>query len=73
MRSPTWSVMTFVAALSLAAILALLPGTWLWWSLYGLGITVNVLGFTVLNDQIQQECADQGHDRDDGFHDRPGL
>jgi predicted MFS family arabinose efflux permease len=44
-------------ALSLAAILAALPGTWLWWSLYGLGATVNVLAFTVLNDGFAVELA----------------
>jgi predicted MFS family arabinose efflux permease len=35
---------------ALAAILAGLPGAWVWWSLYGLGATVNVLAFTVLNE-----------------------
>ena len=46
-----------LSALSLAAILALLPGTWLWWSLYGLGITVNILGFPVLNDGFAVELT----------------
>ena len=46
-----------LSALSLAAILALLPGTWLWWSLYGLGITVNILGFMVLNDGFAIELT----------------
>jgi hypothetical protein len=35
---------------ALAAILAGLPGAWVWWPLYGLGATVNVLAFTVLNE-----------------------
>lgn len=37
-------------AFALAAIVAEMPGSWLWWSLYGLGATVNVLGFTVVTD-----------------------
>ena len=37
-------------ALALVAIVAEIPGTWLWWSVYGLGATVNVLGFTVVTD-----------------------
>ena len=46
-----------LSALALAAILALVPGTWLWWALYGLGATVNVLGFTVLNDGFALELT----------------
>jgi hypothetical protein len=46
-----------LSALSLVAILALLPGTWLWWSFYGLGITVNILGFMVLNDGFAVELT----------------
>jgi predicted MFS family arabinose efflux permease len=44
-------------AAALAAILAELPGSWLWWSLYGLGITVNVLAFTVLNEGFEVSLA----------------
>ena len=44
-------------ALCLAAILASLPGTWVWWSLYGLSATVNVLAFTILNDGFAIELA----------------
>ena len=40
-------------AVALAAILAALPGSYVWWSLYGLGATVNVLAFTVLNDGLR--------------------
>jgi predicted MFS family arabinose efflux permease len=46
-----------LSALALGAILATLPGTWLWWALYGLGATVNVLGFTVLNDGFAIELT----------------
>jgi MFS family permease len=46
-----------LAALSLAAILATLPGTWIWWALFGLGATVNVLAFTVLNDAFAVELT----------------
>ncbi len=44
-------------AVCLAAILAGLPGTWMWWPLYGLGATVNVLAFTVLNDGFGVELT----------------
>jgi len=44
-------------AVCLAAILARLPGTWMWWPLYGLGATVNVLAFTVLNDGFGVELT----------------
>lgn len=44
-------------ALALAAILAELPGTTVWWSLYGLGATANVLAFTVLNEGFGAELA----------------
>ena len=37
-------------AVALAAILAGFPGSWLWWPVYGLGATVNVFAFTVLNE-----------------------
>ncbi|MEP7181111.1 MAG: MFS transporter [Betaproteobacteria bacterium] len=36
-------------ALALAAILGRVPGSYLWWSLYGLGATANILAFPVLN------------------------
>ena len=42
---------------ALAAILAELPGTWVWWPLYGLSATVNILGFTMLNDGFAVELA----------------
>ena len=42
---------------SLAAMLAQLPGTYLWWALYGLGASTNVLGFTVLNDGFGKDLA----------------
>jgi MFS family permease len=44
-------------AVCLGAILAGLPGTWAWWPLYGLGATVNVLAFTLLNDGFAVELA----------------
>lgn len=43
--------------LALAAIAAQVPGTYLWWGLYGLGAAVNVLSFTVLNDGFARELA----------------
>ena len=46
-----------LAALSFAAILTTLPGTWIWWALFGLGATVNVLAFTVLNDAFGVELT----------------
>jgi MFS family permease len=42
---------------SLAAILVQLPGTYVWWSLYGLGAAANILAFTVLNDGFARELA----------------
>jgi MFS family permease len=36
-------------AAALAAICVELPGSYLWWALYGLGASVNVLTFTVVN------------------------
>jgi predicted MFS family arabinose efflux permease len=44
-------------ALSLAAIVAELSGSYVWWSLYGLGATANILAFTVLNDGFARELA----------------
>lgn len=43
--------------LALAAIVVRLPGSYLWWALYGLGAIVNVLTFTVLNDGLPSEIA----------------
>ncbi len=42
---------------ALAAIVASVPGSYLWWSLYGLGAAVNILGFTVLNAGFPRELA----------------
>ena len=44
-------------ALALAAIVLHVPGSWLWWGLYGLGAAVNVLAFTVLNEGFGKELA----------------
>jgi predicted MFS family arabinose efflux permease len=43
--------------LALAAIVLQVPGSYLWWSLYGLGAAVNVLGFTVLNEGFPKDLA----------------
>jgi MFS family permease len=45
------------SAAALAAIVAGLPGTYLWWAIYGFGVSVNVLSFTVLNDGFRTELA----------------
>lgn len=42
---------------ALAAVLAQIPGTYVWWSLYGLGASTNVLAFTVLNEGFAPELA----------------
>ena len=42
---------------ALAAIVAGLPGSYLLWTLYGFGASVNVLSFTVLNDGFAKELA----------------
>jgi MFS family permease len=42
---------------ALAAIVVDVPGSYLWWSLYGLGAAVNVLGFTVLGVGFPKELA----------------
>lgn len=44
-------------AAAFAAILAELPGTHLWWSLYGLGASTNILAFIVLNDGFARELT----------------
>jgi predicted MFS family arabinose efflux permease len=43
--------------LAFAAILAELPGTFVWWPLYGLGMSTNILAFTVLADGFEKELA----------------
>ena len=47
-------------ALNIAALMLIVlevPGSYLLWSLYGLGAVVNVLGFTVLNEGFGREMA----------------
>jgi MFS family permease len=46
-----------INAIALAAILAQLPASVLWWSLYGLGAAANVLAFAVLNEGFAPELA----------------
>jgi len=43
--------------LALAAIVGDVPGSYLWWALYGLGAAVNVLAFTVLGEGFAKELA----------------
>jgi MFS family permease len=45
------------SAAALAAIVAGLPGSYLWWAIYGFGASGNVLSFTVLNDGFEKELA----------------
>jgi MFS family permease len=40
---------------ALAAILAAIPGSYAWWSLYGMGAAVNVLSFNVLSAGFAKE------------------
>ena len=42
---------------ALATIVLQLPGSYVWWALYGLGSAVNVLGFTVLSDGFARELT----------------
>lgn len=42
---------------ALVAIVLEIPGTYLWWPLYGFGVIVNVLAFPVLNDGLPPELA----------------
>jgi len=42
---------------ALAAIVANVPGSYLWWSLYGLGAAVNILAFSVLGQGFAKELA----------------
>jgi MFS family permease len=44
-------------AIALAAIVLDLPGSYFWWTAYGLGAVVNVLGFAVLNEGFPKELA----------------
>lgn len=46
-----------LSAAALAAILVALPGSWLWWSLYGLGATTNILAFPLLNEGFARDLA----------------
>ncbi len=46
-----------LSGLALAAIVVRAPGTYLWWSAYGLGAIVNILAFTVLNDGLGRELT----------------
>jgi predicted MFS family arabinose efflux permease len=46
-----------LAIVSLAAIVQMLPGTYVWWVLYGLGAATNVLSFSVLNEGFAAEFA----------------
>jgi predicted MFS family arabinose efflux permease len=46
-----------INALSLALIIANLPGAFLWWALYGLGAAANILAFSVLNEGFLPEIA----------------
>jgi hypothetical protein len=42
---------------ALAAILAQLGGTYVWWALYGLGASTNVLAYTVLGAGFEHDLA----------------
>lgn len=42
---------------AMALIVAGAPGSLLWWALYGLGSTVNVMGFTALNEGFARGLA----------------
>jgi MFS family permease len=44
-------------AAALAAILFGLPGTYLWWGLYGFGAAVNILAFTALSEGFATELT----------------
>lgn len=46
-----------LSIVSFAAIQRMLPGTYLWWVLYGLGAATNVLSFSVLNEGFAPEFA----------------
>jgi len=42
---------------ALATIVYGMPGSYVWWAIYGLGASVNVLAFTVVNDGFATELA----------------
>jgi predicted MFS family arabinose efflux permease len=44
-------------AVALAAILGEVPGTLVWWSVYGVGAATNILAFSVLNEGFAAELA----------------
>ena len=46
-----------VHTLALASIVANVPGSYLWWALYGLGAAVNILAFTLLGQGFPKELA----------------
>ena len=46
-----------VNVVALALIVLRVPGSYVWWSLFGLGAAVNVLAFTVLNEGFGRELA----------------
>jgi MFS family permease len=46
-----------VHTLALAAIVGSVPGSYLWWALYGLGAAVNILAFTLLGQGFPKELA----------------
>jgi predicted MFS family arabinose efflux permease len=46
-----------VNIVALAAIVRELPGTYVWWTIYGLGAATNVLAFSVLNEGFATEFA----------------
>jgi predicted MFS family arabinose efflux permease len=46
-----------VNAVALACIVGRIPGSYVWWSLFGLGAAVNVLAFTVLNEGFGRDLA----------------
>ena len=46
-----------LAVVALAAIFLRLPGGYVWWTLYGLGTSVNVLAFAVLNEGFGRDLA----------------
>ena len=46
-----------VSIAALAVIFAQVPGTYVWWTVYGLGASTNILAFTVLNEGFAPELA----------------
>ena len=42
---------------ALAAVLAHVPGSYVWWTVYGMGASTNVLAFTVLNEGFGPDLA----------------